>query len=193
MKVDIRTTWDSDDVDYNPIHIELCWNLNDDFLTANFSAPFYDDPESANGLPGEPCAQLWDYEVVELFFLAEDERYLEVEVSPHGQHLVLLLNGRRNIIKDMLPMNFSSSINPRDKTWNGIAKIPLSYFPPNICKFNAYAIHGSGEKRVYEALFPVPKGKFDYPDFHRLEYFTSFELSDLFSEPVTIGSYWNEL
>ena len=31
--------------------------------------------------------------------------------------------------------------------WKGEARIPVSYFPPNITRFNAYAIHGPPEDR----------------------------------------------
>lgn len=41
----------------------------------------------------------------------------------------------------------------------GEALLPWSYFPPNINKMNSYAIHGSGEKRTYEALYPIPKAE----------------------------------
>ena len=39
------------------------------------------------------------YEVVEAFFLNSEDRYLEVEFGPHGQHIALLLDGRRNAVK----------------------------------------------------------------------------------------------
>ncbi len=48
--------------------------------------------------------------------------------------------------------------------WRGEAIIPANYFPPKVNRFNAYAIHGSGEKRKYESLYPAPKGKYDSPD-----------------------------
>lgn len=41
--------------------------------------------------------------------------------------------------------------------WMGEALVSWSYFPPNVNKMNSYAIHGSGEKRTYEALYPIPK------------------------------------
>ena len=45
---------------------------------------------------GEAYNHLWDYEVVELFFLSSTTGlYLEVEFGPHGQHLGLLLNKRK--------------------------------------------------------------------------------------------------
>ena len=43
--------------------------------------------------------RLFDVEVVEAFFLNDAGDYLELEFGPHGQHLMLLLSGRRNAIK----------------------------------------------------------------------------------------------
>lgn len=59
-------------------------------------------------------------------------------------------------------MKYSSSI--VNDTWEGKATIPSSYFPPKVSKFNAYAIHGSGPSRKYEALFPSPEGSHSEPD-----------------------------
>lgn len=59
------------------------------------------------------------------------------------------------------------------KTWIGHAKLPKDYFPPNVDKFNAYAIHGLDGNRCYKSLFPVPGSS---PDFHRLECFQSMPL-----------------
>ena len=76
-------------------------------ITLKVDAPFYNDPA-----PPEPSDKksdidsknnkalmgLWDYEVVEAFFLcSKSEQYLEVEFGPHGHHLVLFLNGRKNM------------------------------------------------------------------------------------------------
>jgi len=42
--------------------------------------------------------------VVEAFFLGTDDRYLEVEVGPHGHYLVLQLHGSRNLVRDHVPI-----------------------------------------------------------------------------------------
>lgn len=113
----------------------------------------------------------------------------------HGQHLVLLLSGRRNVWKvstksvrqkflnsqvlyvsvqvcENRDFNFSSvfhisllqqelalsfRVSRAQTRWEGKAYLPWNYFPPNVTKFNSYAIHGSKEKRSYEALYPVPQ------------------------------------
>ena len=89
-------------------------------ITIKVDAPFYNDPappeRSVQDSSGDPQKDkalmgLWDYEVVEAFFLSsKTQQYLEVEVGPHGHHLVLFLNGRKNIIKECLPIKWEVSI-----------------------------------------------------------------------------------
>jgi len=59
-------------------------------------------------------------------------------------------------------LEFKSAINGNE--WQGEAIIPASYFPPNVSKFNEFAIHGEGDDRIYESLCPVPLGAHPYPD-----------------------------
>ena len=57
------------------------------------------------------CFQLYNYEVAETFFLCKNtSQYVELEFGAHGEHLVLFLNGRRNDIMKMLPLNYTASI-----------------------------------------------------------------------------------
>ncbi|XP_064637084.1 UPF0462 protein C4orf33 homolog [Lineus longissimus] len=154
------------------------------------SAPFYNSPPNPGGEAGEPFPELWDHEVVEAFFLSEDgNNYLEVELCPHGQHLVLLLSGTKNMVKDKLPLKFEAQIEIFDQRWTGVAEIPIKYFPQNVTKFNAYAIHGADEGRTYEALYPAPTGKYKEPDFHRLEYFQPINFQELV--PSSASGFWN--
>ncbi|CAG5131402.1 unnamed protein product [Candidula unifasciata] len=131
----------------------------------------------------------WDYEVVEAFFLNQRNQYLEVELSPHGQHLLLMLNGQRNMVKDKLPLRtFSADIS--GNTWTGQAVLPRSYFPPGVTKFNAYAIHGQGSNRVYESLYPAKN--LDQPDFHRLEFFQDINMTQVLDhyDPHQVSNLW---
>ena len=83
-------------------------------------APFYNDPAPSVEEERNPENQsrdskslmgLWDYEVVEGFFLSsQNQQYLEVEFGPHGHHLVLFLHGRKNIIKECIPINYEAFI-----------------------------------------------------------------------------------
>ena len=60
---------------------------------------------------GEAYNHLWDYEVVELFFLSSTTGlYLEVEFGPHGQHLGLLLNKRKECLSHSFPLEYQAEL-----------------------------------------------------------------------------------
>ena len=92
-------------------------------------------------------------QVVEAFFLDRlQRRYLEVELSPFGQHLLLLLDGQRRPIKTGLPLPGFSAHIVGDR-WMGKAMIPREYFPSRVDAFNLFAVHnakseGDGYKGV---------------------------------------------
>ena len=86
-----------------------------------------------------------------------------------------------------------NNFNTADSTsgrWSGTARVPHSYFPPNVEYFNLFSVHNvkdgssssssssSFEGREYECLFPVPakrqggeEEEEEGPNFHRLEHF----------------------
>ncbi|XP_043917605.1 UPF0462 protein C4orf33 homolog isoform X2 [Protopterus annectens] len=165
MEFRIASTWDSFPVAHEPVVVTL--KPSEGGLRMQVDAPFFDDPSAPPGEPGKPFDGLWEFEVVEAFFLNDTtQQYLEVELCPHGQHLLLLLSGRRNAWKQGLNVKYEASI--KGDKWSGEAFLPWNMFPPGINKFNAYAIHGSEEKRTYEALFPLPKDEAEVqqkPDF----------------------------
>ncbi|KAK3724607.1 hypothetical protein QZH41_016407 [Actinostola sp. cb2023] len=176
-RLTIKTFWDGRPLDHDPV--ELCISSGPDgaSIKVDVRAPIFNDPGCPASPAKQPCDELWEYEVVEVFFLGESERYLEVEFCPaplaysafnfiyfsHGQHLVLLLDGQRNKFKDKLAIDYSATIDEKNKTWTGSAVIPMEYFPPSVIKINAFAIHGSGENRQYEALYPA-SNDFPAPD-----------------------------
>merc|ERR1719322_334041 len=153
-------------------------------------ARFYDDPSPPQGKPGEAYFKLWEYEVVEAFFLSnQSEKYVELEFGPHGQHLVLLLDGRRNAIKHSLPLSYSAQINRTAKRWYGKAVIPLNYFPPQVDRFNAYAIHDQQNEPIYKSLY-ASKGA--QPDFHDLPSFKKFNALPSLKNINQLSSTWQD-
>ncbi|XP_065453783.1 UPF0462 protein C4orf33 homolog [Chrysemys picta bellii] len=181
LEYKITNTWDSIKVMHEPVIIRF--KAGDQGLIMEVNSLFFDDPSAPSGEPGKPFDGLWDYEVVESFFLnSETKDYLEVELCPHGQHLVLLLSGG-NCFEKGLDLIFKADINWNK--WNGTALIPWRYFPPGVDKMNSYAIHGSGMGRTYEALYPIPREDIELgqgPNFHRLEYFKRFSLKWIMGE-----------
>lgn len=145
-----------------------------DHLRVEVSAPYHRDPVP----PAEagPLDGLWNHEVVELFVAGaagEDGRvpYTELELGPHGHHLVLRLDGVRSVVEKALPLVFDAQIEA--ETWRGVAEVPWSYLPKGPWTGNAYAIHGTGEQRRYRAAFPVPGTA---PDFHQPDRFRPLDL-----------------
>ncbi|XP_073428189.1 UPF0462 protein C4orf33 homolog isoform X2 [Dendrobates tinctorius] len=180
----ITTTWDSKPVLHEPVTITF--KPHQDGLVMEVYALFFEEPTAPSGKPGEPFNGLWDYEVVESFFLnSKTTQYLEVELCPHGQHLVLLLSGVGNAFKRELPLEFAADTTSDWGKWRGTTLIPWSYFPPGVNMMNSYAIHGAGIGRVYESLYPIPPQEIaegQGPNFHRLEYFNEFPLKWLMGE-----------
>jgi hypothetical protein len=182
MAYEIRTTWDNQT---SPDNAEITLkfsraktqNGTDGDLLIQVEAPFFDDPKLPEGTPAGFVDGLWDYEVVEIFLLGTDGKYLEIELGPRGHYLVYFLEGARNVTNSHLTLeNYTAEVSGDGKRWKGEALIPPQYLPQGLNKFNAYAIHKSDPGRVYMSLFPVPTGKFQNPDFHRLEYFQPFTL-----------------
>ncbi len=84
---------------YLPLSCQLEIEQKDDIVELRILAPYYGDPLPPGGKVGEAYFKLWEYEVVEAFFLNQEDQYLELEFGPHGQHLMLLLQGAGNAIK----------------------------------------------------------------------------------------------
>ena len=162
MKVDIDLLWDGSPgrVDERvSLRIELGTHL-----VIDVDAPWHGDPPP-DGPAGRFWA-LWEHEVVELFLVGPDERYTEIELGPHGHHLGLQLDGVRNAVNTDVPIGWV--VEHQGERWKGRASVSREWLPDPIAAFNAYAIHGVGDRRRYLAHAPVPG---DQPDFHRLEHF----------------------
>lgn len=138
-------------------------------LVVRVDAPFHDDPPPA--APPGPTRALWEHEVVELFVAGPDDHYLEIELGPHGHHLVLWLEGVRRPAQERLPL--ALEVAREGGRWTATARtdarVPL---PAPPWRVNAYAIHGVGAERRYLAHAPVPGSQ---PDFHRLERFVPWD------------------
>lgn len=105
-----------------------------------------------------------------------------------------MLSSRRNPVRHSLPLRVATSIDSAQK-WYGDAIIPAEYFPPKVTKFNAYAIHGVGDKREYSALYPATDAKSsDSPDFHALKYFKEIDFSSLVPNSLrtSMSDLWDD-
>ena len=160
----VETLWDGTPLAPED-HVEVNLCLMERGLEVRIEAPFYGDaPPLA---PIGSTWKLWEHEVVELFVCGADAHYTELEVGPHGHHLVLTLKGRRNIVNTVMPHELSVEP-PEGGRWRAVLTLPFDTLPQRPWTLNAYAISGEGDARRYAAAYPVPG---DTPDFHRLECF----------------------
>jgi hypothetical protein len=141
-----------------------------DELVVQVDAPYAGDP-APTGAPG-PTDKLWEHEVVELFVVGADQRYTEIELSPHGHHLGIRLEGIRNRVVVGFPIRFEPPV-IHEGRWSGTARIDRSLLPDPALTCNAYRVSGTAPHRRYEAMAAVPG---DRPDFHRLERFAPWML-----------------
>ncbi|MCB9796990.1 MAG: hypothetical protein H6741_30265 [Alphaproteobacteria bacterium] len=139
-------------------------------LRLSVAAPLHGDPPPP-GPPG-PTDRLWEHEVVELFLASEarPERYLEVELGPHGHHLVLQLDGVRRPTASGLAIRYRTLV--QGDFWFGEAVVPAALLPEAPWRLNATAIHGQGAERRYLSWRALPG---EQPDFHQPHRFAAFD------------------
>lgn len=164
----IASTWDGTPLPDGAVATVEA-RLHDGRLHLRIDAPFHDDPPPPHA-PG-PTPKLWEHEVVELFVLGPGERYTEIEVGPHGHHLVLRLEGVRRAVASGLPLEVRGLARDGGR-WQAEAVLDAALLPPRPWRLNAYRIHGVGAARRYLAFQPAPGPA---PDFHRLEAFVDAE------------------
>jgi len=174
----VAQTWDGQPAarqDWVKLELELTRHT----LSVAIDAPFHGDepPTAAAG----PTPGLWNHEVVELFLLGDDERYLEVELGPHGHYLALELNGRRRIVQEHTGLDYR--VRHLGDRFLGQVEIPLHWLPAGALRLNAYAIFGPPGARQYMAWRGAPGPR---PDHHRLETFGA--LGGLSSEVTVPGA-----
>lgn len=131
-------------------------------------APLHGDP--APEAPAGSFDRLWNHEVVELFISGPGEQYLEVELGPHGHHLVLEFDGVRQRSGSPFPLAYIA--HREGDRWRGEAALPVAYLPEGPHRVNAFAVHGKSPRRFLAHSF-VPGEK---PDFHQPNRFVPVEI-----------------
>ena len=160
--VQIRQTWDGEAVGSEEA-VTITMERGDVGLRVQVDAPFHGDPPPDTD-------ELWRHEVVEVMLLGAHDRYLEVELSPFGRHLVLFLHGERHVVHRGVTLDCQADID--GDRWRGVAHLPIGWLPVQTDRLNAFAIHGSSRQRRHLAWRPTGG---QHPDFHQLARFGSFD------------------
>jgi len=136
-----------------------------------------DAPYSGDPLPPAPPRSfdgLWEYEVVEVFLvdeasLEEAPRYIEIEMSPHGHHLLLSFEGIRARTGQHEPIGYRAEVD--GERWFGEMTVARALMPWARLRMNAYRLCGEGEQRRHLVATALPGPT---PDFHLIR---SFEVT----------------
>jgi hypothetical protein len=149
----------------------LALELGTAALHVAIDAPWFGDrlPEAPPG----SVERLWEHEVAELFLADSAVTYLELEFGPGGHYLALQLDGVRQVRRSGLPIDYRvvARTPGRDGApgrYQAEARVPRDYLPAQVCRANAYLIHGSGAARCHHAHAAVPG---PVPDFHQPQRF----------------------
>ncbi len=173
----ITRTWDGRAVD-DEHHVHCTLRDAGEALVWTIDAPWNGDPPPS-GADGQPAPVgstpgLWEHEVVELMLLGDEDRYLELEVGPHGHYLALSLHGVRNAVARGMALQVETrplaadGAGPGGPRWSAAVTVPHALLPPGPLRLNAFAIAGVGAARRYLALSPAFGER---PDFHVLSAF----------------------
>lgn len=159
MRLDVEQTWDGKRIADDEI-VEIEATSSDSHLFIEVHAPYHGDPPPPR--PPGSCPRLWEHEVVECFFVGDEERYLEVELGPHGHYLLLSLSGPRRVEREGMEALYT--VTRGSTRWAGRMELPRELLPGTIRSVNAFAMHGVGSARRYLCYYPLFGER---PDFHQ--------------------------
>lgn len=153
-------------------HATLTLRLREDALLIDVDAPFVGDPPPP--APPGPTQQLWEHEVVELFVQGPQGAYTEIELGPRGHHLLLRLEG----VREVRDQGHAIEWEPRlaEGRFVGTAVVPRALLPATPWRGNATAIRGVGAARRYDSALALSGSR---PDFHQPAVWTPLAVSRL--------------
>ena len=156
--LDIQRLWDGPTAPpalHSALHLEVI----DAGLHVTTEAPTQPEPRLPDAMPGCRVADLWRYDVVELF-LAGASTYLEIELGPEGRFLALSFDGPRQLRDEHTGWRPAPRWGQAGDRWWASLTVPHAMIPPDLVALNGYAILSG----IHLAWRPLPGPK---PDFHQ--------------------------
>lgn len=183
----IETTWNG-----NPIPPEERVNITLDGVThpeglcVRVSAPLYFGNSST--CPSEGGFSL-DCEGVKLYFLNDTDHYLMLRFGPSGDIEVQLFNGRENLFKSNLTVEYKTNVT--ESSWNASVLVPKGFLPCKPEKFNAASYRGLAEDKKCNVLYPADD-TYSRSDFPILSLFKPVDFSIVRSYVRSPTNIWEE-
>lgn len=167
----VNRMWDGSPCGDERLHAEVWITKTGTGLNIRVHAPILDDQRVPNAPVDSRFDGLWEYDVVELFFVGADGTYTEVEIGAGGHYLVLAFDQIRHRSNDFAGRDFEHRHGGATPgTWQTQMTIPWDVLPASISRMNAFVIAGG----AHLALSPVPGTE---PDFHQPAAFPEAQLA----------------
>jgi len=186
LRYHIENLYDGSPIDHpaSPAVIEISLTCRGE-LKLDISAPFYYSPHPKEfqlhpECPNMPHPGLYNYEMIELHFLNDNDEYFDIRLSPHGQYMGFFRTlsvcpqgscfehkGQSNQLLSHVPEHHLTvevhnpclkpdgmSIVPDcHEPWSATTILSRTYLPPNVTKFNAHYLHG----KTWGEMEPKPE------------------------------------
>ena len=168
QEITIDKTWDGKTLPVQ-CHTSVVLTMTEERLQIEIDAPFHDDPPPCT--PAGFTDRLWEFEVVELFIVGQQQHYIELEFGPHGHYLGYRFNGIRKQTGVVSQIKCSAII--LGDRWRTTASIPMAELPPKATtgwSLNATAICGTTNDRSYQSHTALSG---EAPDYHQPDNFTT--------------------
>jgi hypothetical protein len=124
-------------------------------------------------IPAQPTgmrvANLWEYDVVEVFFVGPGHQYLELELGAGGHWLLLSFNEIRHRSNEHEQLALKINWKREGEFWTSETVIPLELIPKSLRALNAFVI----ARGFFLAHSPVSGPE---PDFHQPDKYPEAEM-----------------
>jgi hypothetical protein len=166
----LRTSWDGSPLADPRLHGFLALSAATEGLRVRGGLP---DPAPGSAPPapvGSRVANLWETDVVELFWVGPEGRYVELELGAHGHFLVLSFRAPRARVDEHESLRPELRHRLDARGWETSLCLPWSLLPQPLEALGAFALaHGA-----CAAAHPVPGST---PDFHQPAHFPRARLA----------------
>lgn len=160
MRLVVENQWNGEKSPRPDVRAEVSFEQVEGGMAVKASMPRREDEKVPDAPARTRVENLWEYDVVELFLVGDDGKYLEIELGPGGHYLILGFDGVRRRSDGHIGLDPHIEMKKDDRSWSSSCLLPPSIVPTPLKAVNAFVI-ASG---LYLAAFPVPGEK---PDFHQ--------------------------
>jgi len=164
LRIETTLTWTGDPLPPS-LHHKWVLRRTEQGLEGRLEAPFHGDPAPSEA----DAAQLWNFEVAELFLAGATGQYTELELSPFGLHLLLRFEAPRVRRPETTPPELRALVVERAQhRWAAHFLIPWALVPEDLDRACSFGLHGPPDQRRHLVAARLPG---EVPDFHQPEHF----------------------